>query len=80
MQKIWTNITAKIRLKDLKLLRVEKPLVNGLTALSKLDKYVKPIQDTKDGVFFVGGVESSDEDHDVVTTSFFKLAVHSLSI
>jgi hypothetical protein len=45
---IWSNITPKTRSLDLKLQRVQKPLIKGLTAMAKLDQQVLT-QDVKDG-------------------------------
>ena len=46
---IWSDISPPTRSKDLKLQRIQRPLIAGLTALAKLDKDCKLNQDLKDG-------------------------------
>ncbi len=46
---IWSDITPNTRSRDLKLQRVQRPLIKGLMALSKLDKNFKLNQDVRDG-------------------------------
>ena len=45
---IWSNIRPKTRSTDLKLQRVQKPLIKGLTALAKLDNDQSLTQDLKE--------------------------------
>lgn len=45
---IWSNIRSKTRSTDLKLQRVQKPLIKGLTALAKLDQNQALTQDLKE--------------------------------
>ena len=50
---IWSNITSRSRSHDFKLQRVEKPLVKGLIAMSKLDKAYKLDPNIVDGLTLV---------------------------
>ena len=45
---VWSNIRPKTRSVDLKLQRVQKPLLKGLTALAKLDENQQLTQDLKE--------------------------------
>ena len=49
----WSNITSRSRSHDLKLQRVEKPLVKGLIAMAKLDKAYKLDPNIVDGLSLV---------------------------
>jgi hypothetical protein len=49
--RIWANIKPRTRSMDLKLQRVQKPLIKGLTAIAKLDQ--KLSEDVKEGLLLV---------------------------
>ena len=46
---IWSDIPPHTRSKDLKLQRIQRPLIAGLTAMAKLDNDYKLNQDIRDG-------------------------------